>query len=388
MRIRAIHLSIVAAVLIALWWRFTGPSGDSSPSTPDVDRAPVAQGTVDPLLLSSTAESDPMFDHLPRRALEEYQQFAVYPPWSRPATPAYANNIAWNPPMSTIELSIGPNGQVETEGGDQGLPRYTQRLAFDRLFAGPDEALTATLTVRRDTGARVAFTALGQVQVFDESLEEEHGYRAAWETVGSVAFSDAPTDSTIKLARFVPSRIPALATAPSRARLVVRVEVDGFKPSLITEEFQYAARAPFVVIDKVADRVAEGSLEIEFDVDVRHVRPVAVFALLSNAKGNVAIYDGFFRPTKTGRQPMRITFFGKAIRDAAADGPYEVSALHGQVKLQPDDETFVWWGDQRKFSTRDYRAADFSGDEWQSPEKTEQIERMEQVLAHIESNPP
>jgi hypothetical protein len=385
MQRRTIHLwrYVVVLLVVAIWLYRVGSSDD--PETPEPVAAGTRGGAVDRArpALAGEAELDPTL--MQQRALDEYQQFAVYPPWSRPATEAHANNSHWNPPMRTIELSIGPNGRVETEGGDEGLPRYTQRLELDRLFAGPEQALTATLTVRRDNGAPVPFSAVGEVQVFDESLEEELGYLGAWQVVGPpVAFSADPADGTRTVGRFVPSGIADLAGSPFAARLLVRVQVEGFEPSLILEEFRYASRAPFVILDKVADRVVDGSLEVEFEVDVRQVRPVAVFALLSGAGGDIAVHDGFFRPTATGRQSMRITFFGKAIRDAGADGPYEVSALHGQVKLRPDDANFVWWGDDRRFSTNAYRAAEFSNAEWQSPEKDENIARMQEVVAYGE----
>jgi hypothetical protein len=330
-----------------------------------------------------------------REALEQYQAFSQFPPWSRPADGSQTHLWKWN--------SLDATGQAF--GNDGKGKKISGELLLDKMFAGPGETITATVTVWRggyedSTREPMDANVTGTIEVWQSAKPIPGGSSpppptpGAPPAPGSEGFFPVATVSFSNLAggpgrryvaTFTPSTIEALKTQVE-ARFVATVDPDGH-PFPFAETFRYAASAPLVVLEQHSDAIVKGSLEVTVAVDVKRLGPVMVQATLFDAAGTnaIATYDDYYRPTQLGPQALKLTFFGKAIGDKRVDGPYSVRALHGFVRVSDADPPEVFWESKATFATGSYKATDFSNREWDSPEKTEKINQYKRMLGSFES---
>jgi hypothetical protein len=308
---------------------------------------------------------------------EQYLAGAVYPPWSAPATPAWKSFIEWNAPRERVDDSV-----VEDDGGKM----IRASLTLDRLYARPGEPIEGTLTLWRDDrdGVQTAidFEAVGAVQIWDQATYDAEkwdraartpGYTSVWEH----RFEAVPGKKNQRRIRFTPSEIEALETQAS-ARFLATMAVTGkgggqaMKP--LELDFQYAREEPIVVIAKVGDRIEDGSLVVDFDVDVRVAAPIKVESTLFDAERTkpIAVYQDFWRPERTGKHTFSVRFFGRALVEAGIPGPYALS-VHGFALRFDQEPAELHWRDDRVFVTAPYRVDQFSADEWQDPLKDDML---------------
>jgi hypothetical protein len=369
----------------------TSGSATASPSLSST-RAPSAIG-------AASAAAMPLrgADQI-REALEQYQAFSQFPPWSRPADGSQTHLWKWN--------SLDATGQAF--GNDGKGKKISGELVLDKMFAGPGEAITATVTVWRGgyedtTREPMDANVTGAIEVWRDAKPSPAGSPSvapppavpgAGPAPGSEGFFPVATVSFASIAggpgrryvaTFTPSTIEALKTQ-AETRFVATVDPDGH-PFPFAESFRYAASAPLVVLEQHSDAIVKGSLEVTVAVDVKKLGPVMVQATLFDAAGTnaIATYDDYYRPTQLGPQELKITFFGKAIGDKRVDGPYSVRALHGFVRLADTDPPEVFWESKVPLATGSYKATDFSNREWDSPEKTEKINQYKRMLGALES---
>ncbi|HEY5926283.1 MAG TPA: hypothetical protein VIV11_31575, partial [Kofleriaceae bacterium] len=236
-------LTISALVVIGVFLIIV--SRTPAPTSKPVAQVASASSTGDPMASSfapTLPDGDPAFDEpLPsvaearaaaidkvQRSLELYRETRVYPPWSRPADGSTEHLIAWNEPW--------PAGQPFAADKDKREIRAD--VSLDRLFAGPGEPLVATLGITYvDTGAPVVPEVMqARVEWYDD---DDGGWRVAAE----IPWTSAGGKYT---ARFVPSKIPALADGPVEARFVTHVRIGEFPKDLV-QQFQYTAEPALVV---------------------------------------------------------------------------------------------------------------------------------------------
>ncbi len=412
----------LAALVALLWWQRSGSSSDGAGAAgrgADAGatggevvgaRQASSEGAAPRPSIAALAPSRSASAGVPvqplagaqqvREALEQYQTFSQFPPWSRPADGSQTHLWKWNSPA--------PSGQAFAT--DAKGNKISGELQLDKMFAGPGDSITATVTLWRGgyedaTREPADATVLGYVEVWrdaqptpaaDGSVNPApiRGIPGVGPPPGSEGFFPIATVSFASVAggpghkyvaTFTPSTIEALKTQVE-TRFVASVDPDGH-PFPFTESFRYAASAPLVVLDQHSDAIVKGSLEVTVAVDVKRLGPVMVQATLFDATGATAIatYDDYYRPTQLGPQELKITFFGKAIGDKRVDGPYSVRALHGFVHTADADPPEVFWESKATFATGAYKATDFSDREWDSPEKTDKINQYKRMLTSIES---
>jgi hypothetical protein len=320
-------------------------------------------------------------------ARDIYQQFAVYPPWSRPATPEYAELYAFNQHGIGDQQAIGATSKGELHA----------RVALDRMFieAGKPAVLTAECWIEKD-GARqeVDFEAVAQVQVadvdpaaIDGDVEPiDLGYRTS---DGELPLGRDAGQAARRTGRLDPADFPALAEAPRNARVMVWFQVDGadVDPKPLTLGFAYSTRPPLRVLGIAGDRIVDGSLEVTLEVDLAAVTPVRLRGALAQAGHTdrpIATYDQWYRPTAAGRQQVKLTFFGKILRDAELDGPYELFRVHGSAHVAGAPVPTVFFQEERTFRTRPYRAEQFRGDEWRDPEKDAKLRMYAKIIDDLQ----
>jgi hypothetical protein len=315
-----------------------------------------------------------------RRALEDYRRLNAYPPWSRPASAGDEHLTNWNETF-TVERRLDERRGIGAT------------LSLSKHFAGPGKSLTATVTVHRErmeaseadgrgssADAPVDFEVRGYVQALSgkSTAPDDSGFR----NIAPLEFARGSEPDTLR-ASFVASEIEPLALEPSEARVLAVVNLNGQKYPLAVN-FQYSAAAPLSILQKTGDRVVDGSLEIELLADVKVSGSVQLVGTLFDSSGPVAIYNFRVGSLRTGVQPVALTFFGRAIRESASNGPYYLGAVHGYVA--PENNPFQWlvWEDNHIFATGAYDREVFSSDEWTSPEKNAQIRRYEALLQNLE----
>lgn len=365
-----------------------GGGATASPS-PSTGRAPSPiNSTSAPVLTLGGADQI-------REALEQYQAFSQFPPWSRPADGSQTHLWKWN--------SIDATGQAF--GNDGKGKKISAELQLDKMFAGPGETITATVTVWRGgyedtTREPMDANVTGSIEVWRDAKPAPGGSPSVAAAAGTggaapgsegffpvAAVSFAPLaggPGRRYVATFTPSTLEALKSQPE-ARFVASVDPDGH-PFPFSESFRYAAVAPLVVLEQHADAIVKGSLEVTVAVDVKRLGPVMVQATLFDAAGTnaIATYDDYYRPTQLGPQELKITFFGKAIGDKRIDGPYSVRALHGFVRLADADPPELFWESKTTLATASYKATDFSNREWDSPQKAEKINQYKRMLGSLD----
>ncbi len=329
--------------------RAPGPAGDVRVAPP----ATRARADVDTSIVAGGLPRDLTEDELVQAAVARlahteavYRETMQYPVWSRPADATTQHLIAWN--------QLAPRAQPFTRTPD--ARDLHGELQLDRMFAGPGEAITATVEVYVDEdGQRRGYPAQVQGEIQMVGPDDE------WITVAAVPFvADGPRWT----AKFEPAQVAELAAAPHDVQFVAWVTAaDHTFP--FESPFRYTAQPVFDVVGWAGDRIVDGSLAVDLDVDVKSKDPVRITAALYDATGAkaIAVFDDYVRPTALGRQSVRLTFFGRAIREAAVDGPYRIKALHGFIKLFDGDIAERFWQhpDDPSFVTRPYRATDFAG---------------------------
>jgi len=379
---RAAWLVVVAGAVALLIFRHE--RRDAKPPAPVAAAEPhVAAPLAPPSLPSQDTDLPPGdmngnagADHV-RRALADYKDFAMFPPWSRPVDEAQQHVVEWNP-----KIHEGRVFDRDKQGHD-----LSADVTLDRMFAGPGQSLTATAKVWKDVDGKqqpADFKITGKLQVFDPSHTGGGGATVGdepgWSNVSDVAFGPGNP----RTATFTPSAIPALAKSAKQVRLIVRIDAADH-PAPFELAFRYAAAAPVVVLGKQSDAIVDGSLQVNLDVDVKVVTPIEVSAALYAADGKTAIcmYDDYKRPEQTGHQTFTLTFFGRCIHRAGANGPYVVGALHGLARPDADGPE-QFWSHAQQYATATYAASDFSDAEWQSHEKDLKIQQYEETIAKFE----
>jgi hypothetical protein len=302
------------------------------------------------------------------RTLAIYKEVTVYPPWSRPAAEGSAPHLL----QPNAPASMGQPFAADRDGR-----KIRTDVQLDRWFIGPGERATATLTISRDDeeSAYEPDAALMRVEYYDP-------VEKAWPVAAELPLS---RQGDKRVAVIDPAAIPVLATAdpPPEVRLLARVEIGLFYKDLPIL-FRYANEQPFEVTGPAGDQIAGGSLEVDLEVDVHHVAPTLIQAVLYDAAGirPIATYEKTFHPTRTGPQIATLQFFGKVLREAGVSGPYRIKSLHGHV-LNPGAEPaelFWWHADDPPLMTRAYSSSQFSDAPWSSPDKEHMVARYRELI--------
>ncbi len=378
LRNAALATALVGLATLLLLWLRPDPAPPAKPQPPAPGSAATSASAprmstpgntppgVEPTMPDAEARAHAL--ERARRALALYQEAMVYPPWSRPFDGSTRHIVEWN----------HIQGLGQPFAADENGREIRVDAALDRLFAGPGEELTARLSITyADDGTPV---------VPDEitGAVEHQGDGPDWEHGAAVPFVH---EGDAYLARFVPSRLPALAESPRDAHFLAHVRVGRFFKRLPLR-FVYSAQKPLTIHGMSGEAIRDGSLEVLLDVEVKHIAPTLVQAGLFDASGEhaIAIFDEYVRPTTTGTQQIVLRFFGKILRERGIDGPYRLRALHGHVRVPDAVPPEVFWShpDEPPIRTRHYKASDFASSDWSSPEKKAKIALYKNVIEELE----
>jgi hypothetical protein len=305
----------------------------------------------------------------------DYLSTAKYPDWSRPATESDRHLWEWN-------KGSGAGQAFALDGQDRPISGI---LTLDRMFAGPGEAITATMEVwsgeyTSTERAPVPFTARGVV----------HGM--GLEEAATFEFVPVPDAPTKQQARFVPSTFAKLDKRASTHMLRAFVTA-GDRTHTFMQQFRYAETAPFVVDGKESEGVVNGSLQVKLQgrVLTEATGHMWVTATLYDAAGKtpIAVYNKPVEIRGAGPVLLTLTFFGKALRERGIDGPYSIRALHGMLTVVDDGGMHdIMWGYDAVITTNRYAAKVFSDAEYDGPDKREKLEYYQREIDRLKRDVP
>jgi len=393
-RILVVGLLAAGAIAAALLWPRDGATRERRAAT---DGPATAQAEPVAPASSFAPEAPPPRPSLPpsggtafnaaaglEQARAGYAEYAVYPPWSRPATPAYKELYEFNQAGSEHQQAIGAIGATEVHA----------RLAIDHFFVGPGRTATITAecwTMTDGERGEIDYTATAEVHLsHDEETDDPndttafmYGYHAVDD---QIVLTRGGANPALRTGTLDVSRFPAMGGEPREARLVVYFDPEGAELRPLALNFAYSAQAPMRILGMTKDKIVDGSLVLTLTVDVTNPVPIRVRGALAQAGDRehpIAIYDDWFRPKEAGIQEVPVRFFGKILHDADLDGPYELFSLHGVAYYADAPTPNVFWQDDQTFTTRAHRAEDFAPDEWKSPAKDAKLGDYDQVIEEL-----
>ncbi len=298
-----------------------------------------------------------------------YQRAAIYPPWSRAFDPGTEYLLTWNKP-ATVDLPMDERPGQET----------TYHFDADRAHVAYGEAITSWIEVWKngDPNQRMPIVVEDAYVMATTGPKPGRTVKLAYHDDGQDG--DAVAGDLRYSNRLVPSKEPDLAQALQVHLMAVVSCCDGIRRSFM-REFTYAPRKVLEIVG-ISDSIRGGNLALTLDVDVAEKGVYGFEANVMSHDGSVAI--GFATANQTlgtGRAKVDVIFFGRMFGEKGIDGPYLVRDIRGERVFMDGEEHNIPFTYPSTYTTRAYRRADFSSDEWNSPEKTDKIARMKKLIA-------
>jgi hypothetical protein len=323
-------------------------------ATPPPTGSPAATVAADDAL-----PGQPQVVALARRAADDYRALAQYPPWSRPFNDEGEDPILRDRLVSPV-TAAGPDGAEPT------LVVFPDQVGFE----APDAVLLYAYLSVGD--ARVGANAITGT-ITSEALQP----LAALTYVDDGSNGDRVAGDYLYSARFEPG--PEFAPELSESFLVrvVAETLDG-EPRAAATSFLYSnphAR----LTGNYRDAIVDGSLAIDAEVEVQRPGRFHLEGTLYSRDGRRPIGEAHVAgELGTGRQWMRLTFFGRIVNQSQVDGPYLLRflALSTTTAMPNAKNRLV----VDAHVTGPYRFAQFSPAPFDDPDLLDAADRLEADL--------
>jgi len=364
------------------------------------------------------SEQSPMNDASGKGTLAVFQDFAKYPPESRPL-----NSWNWDllhpwltesslvslVPLQTLRQleSLQNSGLSEEEISQRvTMPPLLPRYQFDMnktILAGTQDELRAQLTATAADDSNLPL----RIHVTNVELIGDDYFGSP--SLGSVPYS-CETANTVCTFRW---------KAPSADKkywgsleLDVTLTVEGVDGEFLARQSFYSS--PMVAgrfNGTFSERLENGSLVIDAGVDV--TRRMACFVsanLYSVDKGTPTHFVQRRMIVDPSTKAISLTFFGKIFRDYGYEGTFRLQDLkaqcenlpyppewfmdslahraelqafreNNQVAMEPTRVYFEY--NAFSYVTRGYASSEFSDAVWQSPAKTRKLDALQKAAADL-----
>jgi len=365
------------------------------------------------------SEQSPMTDASGKGGVAIFEDFAKYPPESRPLNSwnwdllhpwlTESSSMSLVPVQTLRQLeSLQDTSLAEEEISQRvSMPSSLPRYQFDlnkTIVAGIQDELVAQLTVTpqddSNTPLRIHVT---KVELIGDDYFGSPG-------LGSVPFSCETAKPVCTFQWRAPSTVKKYWGS---LELDVTLTVEG-----MADEF--VARASFYSSPMVAgsftgnfrERVNNGSLMIDADVSVQKRMACFVSANLYSVDKDIPVQFAQRRLIMDpSMKSISFMFFGKIFRDRGDEGAFRLQDLKAQCENlsyppewfmdslahQEELQTFhtnhqttmeparVYFEyNTYSYVTRRYASNDFSDQEWKSPEKTRKLEALKKIAAELD----
>lgn len=347
------------------------------PNAPSRTRAPRSLGksrrhSTEPSAPSSAppippGPNDPLKRNLNQQALDNYKQWAKYPPSSRPASEQPGQVLPYQFIAAVRPLNPGEVGKMAI------------RQEQDRLYLVPGEVASVSLSAAVDGKAKaILIEGAGLVRIEGQS-------RAPSVTVAHPFFRDdgAAPDASAKDLRFTASVRPPvkeLVGFTGDLLLIVKIRI-GSEYGTVSFPFVYTGPPPARFTGSVREGIEDGSLALYVGVDVAQAGRYAAIGRLFDATGRPVAVLHFNDVIDSATRELRLSAFGKVLRDEQAVAPFTLRDVQGWRMLEqgsPDRQMIeIWPG---PYKTARYADEEFSDREWDSPGKQRRIRAFEHMV--------
>lgn len=366
-----------AAVLCAVTvtWLAQGEQGAlasaapvAAATGPDLPYLPAAPGAGGPGL-------DPAARAERQRALREqlaltdqtYCTYAVgtrYPPVSRPAAD-HPDQLHPNAPVMEVHAM-----RTSGSGSDAAVLVQTSQ---SRVFMASGEAATFTVRAVDKQGAvlpLVVTRALAQGMTYK-------GTRATTQIALPFADDGAGADSAPGDGAFTGALAPAqtgLASFAGTIRTEVQYSVNG-KRGFVLFDVIYTPELPATWTGQVREAVEDGSLVFYLKANVRQAGRYIVSGRIDDAAGKPFAMATFNDLLPSGPAEVKLTVFGKLLRDAAPALPLKLRDVDGYLlKENADPDRALMPRLQGTVAvSKPHPVSQFSDAEWQSEERARHL---------------
>jgi hypothetical protein len=368
--------------------------------------------------VQSTADQSPIADASARGGVAVYQDYAKYPPESRPL-----NGWNWDllhpwltesTPIALVSAqtlreidALQKSGLSEQDiSQNVAVPPALAMYQFDlnkTILAGTHDEIGARLIVTSpDEGSTL------QIHVVKAELIGDDYFGSP--SLGSVPFSCA-NDSTACTFHW---------SAPSTDRkywgaleLQVTLTVEGREEQFVARQAFYSS--PIVAgrfTGSFSERLVNGSLVIDAGVEVQRRMVCFVSANLFSVDQELPVQSVERRMiVDPSMKTISLTFFGKIFRDTAAEGVFRIQDLKAQCENLPypaewfmnslahraelqafreshqpvmEPARIYFEYTPSTYVTQRYAGSDFSDAEWQSPAKSSKLESLQKLAADLD----
>lgn len=360
-------LALVLALGVAITVLLVRRAGREDPDAAARAGGPVAAETTAPAPIAATPARSPRLSGTeavvpdPERGvagvvrddpLTAYRKLNVYPPASRPLTPA----------QTDLMHPGDRHDQRRPTDADDGVDFL---FTADRYFVFGDEVITPSLDVRRD-GKSIPVTITQSFAAVMDPANRDPA-RSPFALAGGPPLRGLFAPAALRLSR------------QAAIGLYVEFEYGGARQrARIDVQYTPAVGVPARFTGSFRDAVQDGSLVVRAGVSVARGGPYVVDCNLYDAQDRpVAWTRAKVELTETTHE-VELSFFGKVITDQQAQGPFKIGQLRGarfDPGRDPDLEQMPPY--TGSYTTRPYPTGAFSDAEYDSPEK----QRMLRFLA-------
>ncbi|WP_426176081.1 hypothetical protein [Massilia sp. TWR1-2-2] len=366
---KALLAALAIAALAAVGWLAAGDDR-AAPAQPAValaaapSPAPAPGGRIGP----ANAPPAPMRRQqlaqnlqLAERTYCSYLASSRYPHGSRP--------IAEQPDQVYPNAPVTASNPLRLDGGGSD-PKVRIQTSQSRVYLAAGEAVAFSLRAVDPDGQvlpLVIARALAQGMTFN-------GARAGAQA--QLAFADDgrladPVAGDGAFAAVLAPAQGALASFNGTIRTDVRFSVAG-RAGVVTFDVVHTPELPATWTGKVREALEDGSLHFYLAADVRQAGRYIVSGRVDDANGRPFALATFNDLLRAGPQEVRLTTFGKLLRDQQPALPLTLRDVDGYLLKENSDPDRALMPrlEGRAFVGKPHPLTAFSGAEWQSEERS------------------
>jgi TolA-binding protein len=375
---------IAAAVIVLLglgliWWVLT--QDGSASALPVISTAPQARG------LSTTSSPNGQDQSLgtpssnqrqqlerqladAKQRLESYRAATRYPPESQPITP-HSDVLKPFDPVVEERQAISAQGapvtgrhliatqdRVYVSGKDSVL--LTVAMRDDQNHAAPLRVIRATAREMPDAGHPPTTVSPVAMQF------EDHG-----------ANGDALAGDGVYSARLQPAA-QSFASTQGTIRIDLDLQSDTGGPAHTFFDVIYMPNVPATWGGSVREVMEQGSLAFYVKAEMREAGRYIVTARAYDATGKPFALLSFNDEVPAGSNEIRLTLFGKLVRDAKPVFPITLRDIDGFVLYEgrfPDRAMMARWP-QTAYTSHPHALSEFADAEWTSDQRTRYLDEF------------
>jgi hypothetical protein len=311
-------------------------------------------------------------------ALDAYRESTRYPPGSQP--------------MSRHPDQADPNAPVREElalrqaGSNEAVPGVHLRTSQERIFAEGNESVRFTVAAVDDDGRAVP------LRVLRASAREipAPNLRPTYPEV-PLAFNDNGTDGDLVPADGVFSATLRPATQ-GFAGLLGQIRVEAFlqvqaQPGQVFFDVLYTPKNPATWHGEMREALVDGSLQLVLPVTVDTPGRYIVSGRVDDARGKPVALLSFNEELPAGEQAVRLTLFGRLVRDLQPAFPLTLRDVVG-FRLRPDafpDRELMprWPGPVGH--TRSYPLVAFSDADWSDEQRQRYLDELSKDVSDAQN---